>query len=155
VRSLVRAAIATGLGAIDPAIRSGKYAAKAWPDDNDVAQVLKASVGPMMREDAAALAAISTSSPRLCRRALGLIFSTAASACLPSRQLQRAPAGLADCVFVGAGLAAPSARSRDPRGDVVSISVLPFFGLQPPAKHSADCRLALQGGREYIHAQGT
>jgi hypothetical protein len=54
------AAIATGLSALDRGIRSNKHPAKAWPDDRDVALVLRGIVEPITRDDAQALQAIST-----------------------------------------------------------------------------------------------
>jgi hypothetical protein len=44
VRSLCRAAIATGLSAVDRGIRSKKFAEKTWPQDGDVALILRGSV---------------------------------------------------------------------------------------------------------------
>ena len=54
MRSLSRAGIATGLSALDPAVRATKHAAKTWPDDGDVPLILRGSVGPtIMRSDRA------------------------------------------------------------------------------------------------------
>ena len=54
VRNKGKAAIATGLSALDPAVRATKHAAKTWPDDGDVPLILRGSVGPtMMRSDRA------------------------------------------------------------------------------------------------------
>jgi hypothetical protein len=53
--SLSRAAIATGLSALDRGIRSYKHAEKTWPQDGDVPLILRGSVGPMIRDDAPAL----------------------------------------------------------------------------------------------------
>jgi hypothetical protein len=58
--SLSCAAIATGLAALDCAIRADKFTAKAWPDDRDVLLILRGTVSPTTRDDAAALGTIST-----------------------------------------------------------------------------------------------
>ena len=43
VRSLCRAAIVTGLAAVDRGIRAEKHAAKAWPEDRNVPLILRGS----------------------------------------------------------------------------------------------------------------
>jgi hypothetical protein len=44
-----------------PVSETGRQvAAKTWPTDADVSLILKGSVGPLLRDDAAALQAIST-----------------------------------------------------------------------------------------------
>ena len=48
---------------LDRSIRLDKFIARTWPDDGDVPLILKASVGPMMQEDAPALQAISLGLP--------------------------------------------------------------------------------------------
>ena len=60
VRSLTRAAITTGLAALDRGIRPARFAQETWPQDNDVALVPRSSSGLLTRDDAPALLAIST-----------------------------------------------------------------------------------------------
>jgi hypothetical protein len=60
MRSPTRAAITTGLAALDRSIGPAKFAEKTWPEDSDVASVLRASSGLLTRDDAPALSAIST-----------------------------------------------------------------------------------------------
>ena len=60
---LVRAAICVGRSALDRSIKPDKFIARTRPDDGDVPLILKASVGPMMQEDAPALQAISLGLP--------------------------------------------------------------------------------------------
>jgi len=60
VRSLTRAAITTGLAALDRGIRPARFAQETWPQDNGVALVLRSSSGLLTRDDAPALLAIST-----------------------------------------------------------------------------------------------
>jgi hypothetical protein len=59
VRSLTRAAITTGLAAIDRNIRVAEFIEKTWPEDDGVALVLRAATHPTTRADAPALSAIS------------------------------------------------------------------------------------------------
>jgi hypothetical protein len=51
-------AIATGLAALDRGIRGDKFADKTWPQDRDVALIIRGSVNPRTRDDAPALQAI-------------------------------------------------------------------------------------------------
>ena len=53
MRSLVRAAIATCRSALDRGVRPDKFVARTWPDDRGAPLILRGSVEPLTRDDAA------------------------------------------------------------------------------------------------------
>src|SRR5215831_15802562 len=58
MRSIARAAVASGLAAMDRTILLSDYPKKAWPQDRDVPLILRTAIQPASTANTAALAAI-------------------------------------------------------------------------------------------------
>jgi hypothetical protein len=112
VRSLTRAAIATGLSALDHQIRAQDYARRTWGNDHLVDMVLRAAVQPASLAGNSALAHVSlaflevltpmSAGADLLRRGIGLDFDGAASIRVPGIAIPTA-----DFVAEGAPIPAP------------------------------------------------
>jgi hypothetical protein len=58
MRSFARAAVATGLAAMDRTVLLGDYPKKTWPADRDVPLILRTAIQPASTANTASLAAI-------------------------------------------------------------------------------------------------